>query len=166
MRLVILITALFISLNVSATVIGNNGLNVQEYIWDVSKDGGTASTAVTLSAKDGYSPLPVGAIVTSVKAHVITAVDSATDDATLIYGNDDTDGYSGSAIAEASLTANAIVNGWDNGAALIWDDSNDHPIDYYVSSAAEGAFVVTPGATTITAGKIRFHVLYLLGGRD
>jgi hypothetical protein len=144
------------------TVFKNAGVQVQEYVYDFAVDGGTAGE-IFLSSKEGYQPLPNGAIVLAVIAKVETAVVGTS--STLAWGNDDDpDGYSGTAIAEAILTANTIFNGHDNAAALLWDDTNDHAIYPYVANEDDGEFSVTIGTADLTAGKVRFNVLYLMPG--
>lgn len=138
-----------------------NRAHVAEYIWDFAVDGGAAG-AINLHAKDNKAVLPVGAIVKAVTAKVVTACTSG-GSATLAWGNgDDADGYSGSAIAVASLTDNALFNGWDNASALLWDDTNDHPIPVNVADAADGQFIATIGTAAMTAGKVVFIVEYLM----
>ena len=138
----------------------NSGVQCQEFIYDFSVDGG-AQGEIFLSSKAGYAPIPNGAIIKSVTAKVITAFTSG-GSATLAWGNDDDpDGYSGSAIAVASLTDNALFNGMDNGAALLWDDTNDHPIPVAVINEDDGEFSVTIGTADMTAGKAVFLVEYL-----
>lgn len=142
----------------------NDGLQVQEYLYDFSEDGGAAG-AIDLSAKDGYNPLPDGAIVSEVVALVEEAIVGTS--STLAWGNtSDPDGYSGAAIAEASLGADVVRNGFDNGAALLWDDTNDHKVHYLANAANERDFSVTIGVADLTAGKVRFMVSYYLPGRD
>lgn len=141
----------------------NGGLQVQEYVYDFSVDGG-AQGAIDLSAKDGFDPLPDNAIVSEVVAWVETAATSG-GSATVSYGpSADVDGYSGAAIAVASLTADAVFNGFDNGAALLWDDTNDHKIHYITNATNKRDFSVTIATADLTAGKIRFAVAYYLLG--
>lgn len=137
----------------------NAGVHVQEYVYDVASDAATG--VVTLSDKARKDAVPVGAIIKSVKMKVLTAFAGGT---SLAWGNgDDADGYSGTAIVTASLTANALFNGWDNAAALLWDDTNDHAIEVNVADADDGKFDVTV-AGTMTAGKAVFLVEYYLPG--
>ena len=76
----------------------NDGVQVQEYVYDFADDGGVIGEIV-LSDKAGLDPLPVGAIVKSVTAKVLTALTSG-GSAVLSWGNgDDADGYSGAAAA-------------------------------------------------------------------
>lgn len=137
----------------------NAGVHVQEYVYDFAVDAGSVGE-IFLSAKSGKTGIPVGAIITKVTAKVVTAFTSG-GSATLAWGNDDdADGYSGTAIAVASLTDNAVFNGWDNGAALMWDDTNDHAIWVPVLDADDGDFSVTIGTAAMTAGKAIFLVEY------
>jgi hypothetical protein len=138
----------------------NDGLQVQEYVYDFSVDGG-ATGAIDLSAKAGYDPLPDGAIVSEVVAFFEAAIVGTS--STLSWGNTaDPDGYSGSAIAEATLVINYVANGFDNGAALLWDDTNDHKIHYLANATNKRDFSVTIGTADLTAGKVKFMVAYYL----
>lgn len=140
-------------------------LNVAEFVWDFDVDGGAAST-IDLSGKNGKNLIPDNAIIKTVYAKVETACTSG-GSATLAWGNTtDPDGYSGSAIAVASLTADAIFNGWDNGAALLWDDTNDHAIYFVANSANDQDFSCTIGTAAMTAGKVVFVVEYYLPAVD
>lgn len=138
----------------------NDGVQVAEYVYDFAVDGGGTGEKV-LSAKANKAPIPVGAIIKAVYLKVVTAFTSG-GSATLAWGNgDDADGYSGSAIAVASLTDNALFNGFDNAAALLWDDTNDRPIPVNVADAADGKVSVTIGTAAMTAGKAIILVEYL-----
>lgn len=143
----------------------NDGLHVQEYVYDFAVDGG-AQGEIFLSSKAGYAPIPNGAIIKAVTGKVVTAFTSG-GSATLVWGNDDDpDGYSGATIAVASLTDNALFNGWDNAAALIWDDTNDHQIPVAVINEDDGEFSVTIATADMTAGKAIFLVEYLMPSLD
>lgn len=137
----------------------------REYVYDFAADGGTAG-AISLSSKNNKASLPSNAIVTSVFAKVIT--DIAGTSSTVSWGNTtDPDGYSGTAIAEASLTAGVVNNGWDNGAALIFDDTNDHAIYYNVGTTANNKdFSITIGTADLTAGKMVFVVEFYVPAVD
>ena len=137
-----------------------NSMHVQKYVYDFDVDGG-ATGAIDLSAKANAAPLPDNAIVESVVAFVETAIVGTS--STLAWGNTtDADGYSGTAIAEATLVADYVANGWDNGAALLWDDTNDHIIHFLANSANDRDFSVTIGTANLTAGKVHFFVKYYL----
>ena len=139
----------------------NMGVQVQEYVYDFDVDGG-AIGEIVLSTKANKAAIPVGAIIKRVVAKVVTAFTSG-GSATLEWGNgDDPNGYSGATIAVASLTDNALFNGYDNAAALLWDDTNDHPIDVNVADAADGSFSVTIATAAMTAGKAIFLVEYYM----
>ena len=140
--------------------IGNKKV-IQEYLYDFSVDGGANGSAIELSAKDNAADLPIGAIVTGVTAHVLTAVTSD-GEATVEWGNNDTDGYSGTAIGKATLVEDYVMDHATVGGALLWDDANDHMIPYRISSAATGAFNVLINVADLTAGKIRFFVEYIM----
>jgi len=133
-----------------------------EYVYDFAVDGGANGSNIVLSDKDGKAPIPIGAIITGVTAKVLTAPLSA-GSATISWGNDDDeDGYSGTTIAIGSLTINTVINGWDSGAALLWDDTNDHPIHFPVLNADDGDFIILISTADLTAGKMVFFVDYYL----
>ena len=138
----------------------NSGRQVQEYVYDFAVDGGVASANIDLSAKAGYDPLPIGAIVTGVTAKVITAVTGSS--STVSWGHSaNPDGFSGTTIAEATLIAGYIENGWKTANSDLWDDTNDVQKYHSVTTAALGSFVVLIGTANLTAGKIIFMVDYL-----
>ncbi len=140
-----------------------NRRHTQEYIYDFDEDGG-ATGEIFLSSKAGMKPIPNGAIITSVLAFVEAAIVGTS--STLAWGNDDDpDGYSGTAIAEATLVDNFNANGWDNAASLIWDDTNDHPIHVTVVDEDDGEFSVTIGTANLTAGKVKFMVDFYMPGQ-
>lgn len=137
-----------------------NKLHMEKYVYDFAEDGGAVG-AIDLSAKANAAPLPDNALVKEVHYWVETAV--AGSSSTLAWGNTtDADGYSGTAIAEASLGADAVGNGAGNAAALLWDDTNDHYIPFLCNSANDRDFVVTIGTANLTAGKVHFYVEYYL----
>lgn len=139
----------------------NDNVQVAEYVYDFDVDGGLQA-AFNLHAKDGKAVVPVGAIKTAVTMKVLTTFTSG-GAGTLTWGNgDDADGYSGAAIALGSLTAGAVFNGWDNAAALLWDDTNDHAIYVNVADAADGQLIATIGGADMTAGKAVVMVHYLM----
>ena len=141
------------------SAIGNKS-HMQKYVYDFAVDGGAAG-AIDLSAKAGVAPLPDNAIVKEVHYWVETAVVGTS--STLAWGNTtDADGYSGTAIAEASLGADVVGNGASGDSALLWDGTNDHYIPFLCNSANDRDFNVTIGTADLTAGKVHFFVEYLL----
>jgi len=144
------------------SAIGNKR-HTQEYLYDFDVDGGVVGE-IFLSSKAGMKAIPIGAIIRSVTARVLTAVVGST--STLAWGNDDDpDGYSGAAIAEASLVVDANFNGWDNAAALLWDDTNDHQIHVSVIDEDDGEFSVSIAGNDLTAGKMTFVVEFDMPGQ-
>ena len=136
----------------------NDGIQVQEYVYDFAVDGGLVST-IDLSAKAGYSPLPDNAIVLEVHARVITAfVGTST---TLAWGNTtDPDGYS-PAVAEATLVADFVASGAQQDSVLLWDATNDHLIPFLANAADDRDFSVSIATAALTAGKIIFSVSFM-----
>lgn len=135
-----------------------NKLHVQEYIYDFSVDGGATGT-LTLSNKTGYDPLPIGAIVCNAKMWVSTACTSG-GSATVDVGNGDDDNGYLTAIAVASLTANSVHSSQVEAGALLWDDTNDAELYYYVDDATTGATVFKINTAALTAGKCLVMVDY------
>jgi len=139
----------------------SNKVHLQEYTYDFAVDGGVKDVNIVLSNKDGKNPIPVGAVIKSVIAVVKTAIEGTS--STVSWGSvTDPDGYSGTTIAEATLVGNFLVNGWDLGAALLWDDTNDHMLTPRVADAGAGGFAVLISTADLTAGKINFMVEYLM----
>lgn len=137
----------------------NDGLQVAEYIYDFAEDGG-ATGEIILSDKATKNPIPAGGIVQAVRLKVVTAFTSG-GSATMAWGNgDDADGYSGTTVAVASLVDNFLANGWDNAAALLWDDTNDHALSNNVVDEADGRVSVTIATADMTAGKCVIYVEY------
>ena len=141
----------------------NDGVHVQEYVYDFAVDGGSTAAAINLSDKAGYDQLPDGAVVKGVTALVVTEPDSAGDGASVEWGDEtDTDGYSGAAIAKGSLTAGTVKNGEDNDAALLWNTTGDYRLFPYANTAAKRGFTISISGEALTSGKIVFMVEYLL----
>lgn len=137
-----------------------NKLHMQKYVYDFAVDGG-AVAAIDLSAKANAAPLPDNAIVEEVTFWVETAIVGTS--STLAWGNTTAaTGYSGTAIAEATLVADYVNNAASNAASLLWDDTNDHSIPFLCNSANDRDFTVTIGTAVLTAGKVHFFVKYLL----
>lgn len=142
-------------------VSANDGVLVQEFVYDVAVDGGALGEKA-LHAKANSAVIPVGAIIRQVVAHVVTACTS-TGSATVVWGNgNDKDGYSGTLIAVATLADNYVNNAWENGSVLLWDNTDDHPIYINVLDAAAGQFIVTVATEVLATGKIIFAVEYYM----
>lgn len=137
----------------------NVGLQVAEYVYDFSVDGG-ATGVIDLSAKAGYAPLPQNAVVFDVHFRVITAV-TGTSSTVAVGCTTDADGFH-AAVAEATLVADYVQGVGTGVSALLWDDTNDHRIPFLVNSANDADFQITIGTANLTAGKIAFYVSYYL----
>lgn len=139
---------------------GNNGVQVQEYVYDFAVDGGAASS-ISLSSKANKDPLPSGAIVMDCVLRVLTAFTSG-GSATLAVGNTaDPNGYL-EGIAVAALTAGACFTAAQQVGALLWDNTNDANLAYGVTSTANTQDVLVQIATAaMTAGKAVICVEYL-----
>lgn len=145
----------------------NDGIRIAEFVWDFAVDGGT-QVARSLSAKANKASLPLGCLVKSVTAKVVTQVLGA--GLTMKYGNTTLDtGYSGPAIAVATLVDNYVANGaevvatpaghlWTTVANVVPHVTPKAP--YPVLVAADADFVMTIGGGNATAGKVLFLVEY------
>jgi len=137
-----------------------NKVHMQKYVYDFAEDGGVEG-AIDLSAKANSASLPDNALIKEVHYFVETAV--VGDSSTMSWGNTtDADGYSGTAIAEASLAIDAVGNGASGAAALLWDDTNDHNIPFLANSENDRDFNITIASGALTAGKVNFYVEYFL----
>ena len=141
----------------------NDGLHVQEYVYDFAVDGG-ATGAIDLSAKAGYAPMPSGAVISKVSLKVITAV-SGTSSTVAVGNTTDPDGYM-AAIAEATLVDEYVSSTGVQAGALLWDDTNDHDIPFLVNSDNDAVFSITVGTADLTADKIVFWVEYYMPSED
>jgi len=137
-----------------------NKVHMQKYVYDFAEDGGVEGV-IALSSKSNSSSLPDNALVKEVHYFVEAAVEGST--STMSWGNTtDADGYSGAAIAEASLAIDAVGNGAAGAAALLWDDTNDHSIPFLANSVNDRDFNITIASGDLTAGKVIFYVEFFL----
>ena len=142
----------------------NDGLQVQEYKYDFATLGG-AQAEIDLTGP----ALPIGAVVVRATLHVTTAFTSG-GSSTLIWGTTtDPNGYSGTAIAVASLTANALFAGNEAAGApgaLTWDTLAADSVrsdQHHVATVANGTVSVTIATADMTAGTCTIFVEYYLG---
>jgi hypothetical protein len=121
------------------------------YDYDFSRDGGAVSDiALTLKGVNG---LTADLVITDVKVYVSTALTSG-GSATVTMGNaGDRDGYFVDFFG-AATPAGAVINRGDRAGALVWDDTNDHPIDYKPVSA-DAAPSISIGTAALTAGAFK-----------
>jgi len=137
------------------TAFKNDGVLVQEYVYDFSVHGG-AQAAIEISTAN--SRLPVGSIIKDVHFWVETAIDGTS--STLAAGNGTTADAYHVATAEATLAINYVGSASRNKGASLWDDTNDNLIPYRVADADKSKFMVTIATGDLTAGKVHYMVEY------
>ena len=125
--------------------------------YDFAVDGGAVS-AIPLRAL--VTPLTAGMFITDMYIHVETALASA-GSPTATLGNTDVDGFFADIVALAG-SDNAVIRVGEVAGALLWDDTNDHEIEFLVNSADDADFTVTIGTNALTAGKVIFIVEFYL----
>jgi hypothetical protein len=131
----------------------------KEYLLDPSVDvTATGAGIFTLRACDpNGNALPEGFVVSKVSAIVETAL-TVTGGSVTFGTETDPDGFLADFRA-AYAAVNSVVRNGEVAGALLWDDTNDHEIDYRVNAtAANGVVVCELGTNGLTTGKIRFVV--------
>lgn len=124
------------------------------YEYDFSVSGG-AQGNINLVNK-GMNALESGLVITDMFIKVETALTSG-GSATITAGNaGDRDGYFVDFFGAAA--ANAVINRGDRAGALIWDDTDDHPIYYRIGSSADAPPSITIGTADLTAGKFSVYI--------
>ncbi len=136
----------------------NSGVHVAQYEYDFDVDGG-GQAAYDLAAKPGAPVIPQGAVLKGVVMKVVTAFAGAS--SVYSWGTSaSADGYSGTAIAMATMVDDFVVSGDDLGASLLWDDTNDHKIYIAVNSEADASFEFLIATANATAGRAFFFCEY------
>lgn len=120
-------------------------------VYDFSVLGGAISTISLVDDQGNPAVLPVGSIVTSVGARVITAVTSL-GSATVSLGLLTTTDLQ-SAIAKATLVLNANVAGTPDGTVANWVGP--------VVVAAGTVVTASVAAAAVTAGKVKYFIEYV-----
>jgi hypothetical protein len=128
-----------------ASLIGNDGLQVQEYVYDFSVEGGAVS-AIDIANGKG---LPVGALIIDVYWKMDTAFTSG-GSATVAIG----DATNGARYKAATAFDNAAFADEGVVKAAIG-------VPFKVAAAADGKPAVTVATAALTAGKIRLFVVYM-----
>lgn len=124
-----------------------------KYEYDFAVSGGAVSSIALVNK--GMNALEAGLVITDFMISVETLL-AGTATPTITMGNvGDTDGYAVDFFAAA--TAGAIINRGDRAGALVWDDTNDHPIYYKIDSAANAIPTVTIATQALTAGKFQVY---------
>lgn len=121
-------------------------------VYDFAVQGGAIGNLLLLDDAGNKAILPTGAVVTRVRAYVVTAVTSAgsaTVAGTLLAGGDMM-----AATAKASLTIGAFIDGVPAGTAATLKGP--------VVSATGTQLSVDVAVAALTAGKIQFFVDYII----
>jgi len=122
------------------------------YSYDFTRDGGAISE-IALTKEGSGSGLQEGFVITDMTVYMETELTSA-GTPTLTLGNStDPDGYFADFFG--AVGDDVILNRGDRAGALIWDDTNDHPIHYRIDgTAANQDLVMDVGTAAVTAGKL------------
>ncbi len=132
-----------------------NEEHVLKYTYDFSRDGG-ATSDIDLTA-DGGGSLDAGMVVRGISVVADTTLTSG-GSPTLTFGNeDDRDGYLIDVFSEVTTAGDTVREG-EVAGALLWDDTNDHAIEYTVPDTGAAVPSLTIGTAALTAGKL---VVYL-----
>ena len=124
------------------------------YEYDFAKDGGAVSSIPLRSMVNGIKE---GLIIRSIEVRVKTALTSGGTPTVTLGNTLDVDGYMIDIYALCTL--NAVINSGSVAGALIWDDTNDHPIHYRIGSAANVKdLVLAVGTAALTAGKLEIMI--------
>lgn len=122
-----------------------------KYEYDFEKDGGAISE---IALRPDINALGEGVVVKDITLVVQTALDSGGTPTVTLGNSTDPDGYMADIWALAQ-SDNAVVNAGAVAGALIWDDTNDHAIQYRIDgTAANQDLVLDVGTAPLTAGKI------------
>lgn len=103
---------------------------------------------------NGVQGIQAGCVIENVNVFVQTAFTSG-GSATVTLGNSvDDDGYMATFFSLA--TANAALKSGQVAGALLWDDTNDAELNYFVPSTAAAIPKLKIGTAALTAGKAKF----------
>lgn len=134
-----------------------NKEHVLKYTYDFDRDGGAVGD-INLTAD--VNPVPAGFVVRGISVHVDTTLTSG-GSPTITFGNeDDTDGYLADVVSAMGLTAGSTIREGEVAGALLWDDTNDHALEYVVPDAGAAVPSMSIGTAALTAGKL---VVYIRG---
>lgn len=135
---------------------GRGSLHSQVYEWDFAKDGGAVGQ-IALRPRPGDA-MQEGLIVKEIRIVEKTSVTSG-GTPTITFGPSvDADGYLADVFALLG-SAPTVVRSGEVAGALLWDDTNDHEINYRIGSAANTQdLVMDVGTAALTAGAIELHV--------
>jgi hypothetical protein len=124
------------------------------YEYDFSVSGGAASGNIALVNK-GNNALESGLVITDFSVNVEAELTSGGSAAVTMGNAGDVDGYLVDFFAAGAT--GAVLNRGDRAGALVWDDTNDHPIHYKIDSAANAIPTITVTTAALTAGKFKVY---------
>jgi hypothetical protein len=124
------------------------------YEYDFAVSGGAISS-INLINK-GNNNMEAGLIITDIAMHIEAAITSGGTPTVTLGNAGNTSGYFADFRADATL--NAVLTRGDRAGALVWDDTNDHPINYRIGSTADAAPSLTIGTAALTAGKFKVYL--------
>lgn len=128
---------------------------VLKYTYDFSRDGGAVSD-IDLTAD--VNAAASGLVVRGISVYVEETITSG-GSPTITFGNeDDRDGYLADVVTAMGLTAGSSIREGEVAGALLWDDTNDHALEYRIPDAGAAVPSLTVGTAALTAGKM---VVYL-----
>lgn len=128
---------------------------ILKYTYDFARDGGAVGD-INLTAD--VVPAAAGLVVRGISVHVATALTSG-GTPTLTFGNeDDTDGYLADVWATLGQAAGSTIREGEVAGALLWDDTNDHALEYVIPDAGAAVPSLSIGTAALTAGAL---VVYL-----
>jgi len=131
-------------------------LHVNKYEWDFAVDGGATSAIAFRNL--GNNALVAGLVVKRMWLVANTAVTSEGTPTLTIGNTADADGYFADIFALVTTSAKLAVQQGEVAGALIWDDTNDHALDYKLGAANTLDLNLTIGTAAATAGKITLYV--------
>jgi hypothetical protein len=123
------------------------------YEYDYSVSGG-AQAEIALVNKSGNA-LESGLVITDFTVVVESAITSSGTPTITLGHTTDPDGYLVDFFAAAS--AGAVLNRGDRAGALVWDDTNDHPIHFKIDSSANSIPKLTIGTANVNGGKFKVY---------
>jgi hypothetical protein len=122
-----------------------------KYTYDFSVDGG-GTGALTLTPQPNFNGLAEGMIVREISVYTETALTSGGTPTITLGPTADPDGYMAD-FWSLGNAANSVVRPGEVAGVLLWDDTNDHRLDYRIGSAANTQdLLLTVGTAALTAG--------------
>ena len=131
-------------------------LLINRYEYDFSVDGGAVG-AIAFRNK-GNNDLVAGCVIKRMYLIAETAVTSGGTPTMVIGNTADADGYFADIFALVTTGAKLAVGQGEVAGDLIFDDTNDHAIDYKLGAANTLDINLTVGTAALTAGKISLFV--------